>query len=452
MPPGPVRARAEARHQKGHSFRVAPHEQSIETLPSRAEGVRDGGSADERSVSRVERSVAPLVVRVIARLNVGGPALHVINLSKGLARRYPTVLVAGSVDEGEADLMNRAVEQGVVLHAVPELGRRVRPWQDAVAFVKLVRYLRRVRPRIVHTHTAKAGTLGRIAAVVAGVPVRVHTFHGHVFHGYFGPIATRLVLAVERLLARVTTRIVVISRRQADEVSEVYRICRREKLAEIPLGLELSRFRRELWEGAGKAFREELDARGRPVISIVGRLVPIKNHELFLEMAGRLTREGKDCVFVIVGGGPLEVSLRERAATLEIADRVRFLGWRSEVEAVYAGSDVVVLTSLNEGTPVCLIEALAMGCPVVATEVGGVADVLEEGRLGRMVPSGDVRALARAVHELLDDPGLRKELGERGERLVPERYGVERLLRDMAALYDDLLRQAPSRISSANPG
>src|SRR5690606_3264170 len=155
---------------------------------------------------------------------------HVINLSKGLARRYPTVLVAGSVDEGEADLMNRAVEQGVVLHAVPELGRRVRPWQDAVAFVKLVRYHRRIRPRIVHTHTAKAGTLGRIAAVVAGVPVRVDTLHGHGVHGYLGPIAKRAAVAVERLMAGVATRAGVISRRQAGEVCEVYRSWGAEEL------------------------------------------------------------------------------------------------------------------------------------------------------------------------------------------------------------------------------
>jgi glycosyltransferase involved in cell wall biosynthesis len=381
----------------------------------------------------------PEVVRVIARLNVGGPALHVMNLSGGLKERYPTLLVAGQVDTGEADLSVQAESRGVDLHTLPELGRRIHPWQDVVALAKLVRLFRRVRPQIVHTHTAKAGTLGRIAALLAGVPVRVHTFHGHVFRGYFGPAATRLVLAVERLLARTSTRIVTISESQASELVGEFRLCSPDRVEIVPLGLDLSPLREERISALRGELRRELGAGDRPIVTIVGRLVPIKNHDLFLEMAAILRDQGRSCLFLIVGGGTETERLQAKTRGLDLADDVRFLGWRGDLDRIYADTDVVVLSSNNEGTPVCLIEALASGCAVASTDVGGVADVLEHGRLGVLTPPGDAAALVRAVGDLLDRPELREELGRRGARAVPERFGVKRLLRDIEALYDRLL-------------
>jgi glycosyltransferase involved in cell wall biosynthesis len=383
------------------------------------------------------------VIRVIARLNVGGPAQNTIHLTAGLAEVYPSLLVAGQVSEGEAEMSGPARERGVEVHAIPELGREIRPWDDLIAFFRLYTLFRRERPAVVHTHTAKAGTVGRLAAVAARVPVRVHTFHGHVFEGYFGPWATRAVILMERLLARVTTRIVAVSEKQAADLSQRFRISDRSRIRVIPLGLELERFRPDRIAGLAPELREELGAGDEPVISIVGRLVPIKNHSLFLDVAARLTERGRRCRFAVVGGGPEEERLRARAAELGIADRVHFLGWRTDLERIYAGSDLVALTSRNEGTPVCLIEALAAGRPVIATEVGGVADVLEGGRLGVLVGADDAEGLTAAISDLLDDPERRSALGRLGAESARRRFGVARLIEDMTALYDEIVPISP---------
>lgn len=382
------------------------------------------------------------VVRVIARLNVGGPALHAIYVTGGVSERFPTTLVTGRVAEGEADMIDVAYARELDVHLLPELGREVHLWDDVTVLVKLYRLFRRLRPAVVHTHTAKAGTLGRLAAFAARVPVRVHTFHGHVFHGYFGPLKTRLYVLIERLLARLTTRIVAISASQADDLADRYRICARERIRVIPLGLELDAFAPARSAALGPEFRREVGAGDDPVVTIVGRLAPIKNHALFLEAAARLHRAGRRCRFVIVGGGTEEEDLRRRVRELGIEDVVVFAGWRTDLDRVYAGSDLVVLTSRNEGTPVCLIEALTAGCAVVATDVGGVRDVLEDGRLGVVVPPGDAAALAEAIGGLLDHPERRTELGRRGAASAPRRFGVRRLLDDIESLYDELVASA----------
>jgi glycosyltransferase involved in cell wall biosynthesis len=393
------------------------------------------------------------VVRIIARLNIGGPALHTMHLTAGMAERYPTLLVAGAVDTGEADLYAEAEARALPLLRLPELGRRLRPWQDAVALFKLVRLLRRERPRIVHTHTAKAGTLGRLAAILAGVPVRVHTYHGHVFSGYFGPWTTRAFLLVERLLARFTTRLVTVSEGQARELVERYGICSAKQMQVIPLGLELDPFAPARSAPLAPLLGREIGVSGVPLITIVGRLAPIKNHDLFLAAGARLAESGARFHLVVVGSGPEEPRLRRQAEALGLQGRISFLGWRRDLDRIYAGSDIVVLTSRNEGTPVCLIEALSAGRAVVSTNVGGVSEVLQGGELGLLVPGDDVDALAAALKRLLDDPALRAELGRKGAVSAPRRFGAARLVSDMTALYDDLLspRLAQANLSSANP-
>lgn len=397
---------------------------------------------------------APKVVRVIARLNVGGPAQHVVHLSAGMAEHFPTLLVAGPVDAGEADMSDLAREKGVELRWLPELGRSVRPLQDLVALVKLYRLFRRTRPLVVHTHTAKAGTLGRVAAFLARVPVRVHTFHGHVFHGYFGPIATRLTILTEQILARITTRIVAISDLQARDLADEFQICARERIQVVPLGLDLSPYRPAAIAPLRGQFRAELGTGQIPIVSIVGRVVPIKNHELFVRMAADLVARGVEARFVVVGGGSEEPRVRALVEDLGLSEHFHFLGWRRDLARIYADSDLVVLTSSNEGTPVCLIEALAAGCAVVATEVGGVADVLANGRFGVLCPDGDIQGLANAVARLLDDPAERRNLGSRGAELIPERFGVGRLVKEMETLYERLLAGpdlSPAAESPSNP-
>lgn len=377
------------------------------------------------------------VVRVIARLNVGGPAWHVVLLTAGTRERYPTILATGAVAPDERDMSALALERGVSLRRIPGLARDSSLLGDLRALFALWWLFRRVRPQIVHTHTAKAGTLGRLAAVLAGVPIRVHTFHGHVFRGYFGPWRSALFLSIERLLARITTRVVAISSSQATELSRLLWL-RPQRIAVVPLGLELAHFVSADADAARRRFREKVEAGDRVVVTMVGRLTAIKNHALAIRALAEAATEAPDLLLVLVGGGEEERALRALAVELGISDRVRFAGWWEDLEAVYYGSDVVALSSTNEGTPVCLIEALACGRAVIATNVGGVADVLAEGTVGVMVPPESVSAFADALVRL-SDPVERTTFEQRGRDRVLGRYDSRRLVSDVEALYDTLV-------------
>ncbi len=383
--------------------------------------------------------------------------MHVVHLSAGLdPERFETRLIAGSITRDEGDMAYYAEAHGVQVAELPAMSRLLSPLEDLKTFVRLVRLFRRERPAIVHTHTAKAGTVGRLAAVVAGVPIRVHTYHGHVLGGgYFSVWKTRVFRGIERTLARLTQRLVVLTEHQADEMSGGLQIAERERFAVIPLGLELERFR--AWDG--EAVRTELRAKlGKdgdvPLVGIVGRLVPVKNHALLFEAMVRLRAEwaeaeaGPPPELVVVGSGLAETELREKAAACGLGDAVHWLGWRDDLEAVLPGFDVVALSSIDEGTPVALLEALAARVPVVATAVGGVPEVLEDGRWGRLVPLApgagaagweeEATALAHALREVLVDPPS-AELREEASLHVVERYAVDRLVGDVENLYEGLM-------------
>ena len=380
------------------------------------------------------------VVRIIARLNVGGSARHVLEITRGTAACHPTVLIIGGVDADEAELPDALDVGAAHVYRVPELGRRLHFAQDVVALYKITRLLQRLRPDIVDTHTAKAGVIGRIAAVLARVPIRLHTFHGHVFHGYFDPRLARLIVLAERLLARFTTRVITLSDTLKFELAERYRICSREKIQVIPLGFELAPLANADRSSRGAAFRAEVGARPTDtIVTNVGRLAPIKNHDLLLQTAACLADTDRQVIFALVGDGSEAGRLKERAQELGVQDRVRFLGWRHDLDRVYAGSDIVALTSFNEGTPVCLIEALAAGVPVVATDVGGVRDVLRGGELGLLVPSNDAPATASAIRRLMEDPDMQRRFAAAGRSYALTRYSLERLLSDVSALYSSLL-------------
>jgi len=375
------------------------------------------------------------VVRIIARLNVGGPAHHVMNLSEGLSDAFPTLLVTGAVDEGEADVLADARARGIDVLFLPELGRSIRPGNDLVAILKLVRLLRKVRPEIVHTHTAKAGTLGRLAARAARVPIVIHTFHGHIFRNYFGPRKSQVFVRIERGLARLTDCVIAISASQRLDLLEEFRICEDARLRVVPLGLDLRKFTAPSVHG-GSGFRAELDAGDSPVVTIVGRLAPVKNHEFFLRAAAAIIGRNPKVIFAIVGGGCEEERLRQLATELDVDANVRFMGWRFDLEEVYAGSDVVVLTSLEEGTPVAVIEALAAGRPVVSTEVGGVRDLAAISELVKVVQPGDVSGFTNAVAAWIDAPPS-PELRSATSARVALHYSHERLVRDIRLLYEE---------------
>lgn len=390
------------------------------------------GSADPISKRRIR------VARIITRLNVGGPAIQAILLTEGLdPERYETFLVCGHPGPREGDIRDLRGRLARPALEVPQLGREIEPFADLRAFVRLVRALRAFHPDVVHTHLAKAGLLGRIAARFAGAQIVIHTFHGNVLHGYFGPVRTAIFIGIERMLAHLSTRIIAISPQQVAELRRLG-IGRSDQIVHIPLGLDLQPF---LDPPRGLLRRELGLADGERLVGIIGRLVPIKAVDLFLDAAAILHDRYPDVHFLIVGDGDERDRLCERADELGLGSTVRFLGWRADVTAVYADCDVVVLTSRNEGTPVSLIEALACARPVVATRVGGVADLL--GDCGLLVETGDATAVAAAVERLLGDPLLSMQLGAAGRQRVYPRYDQSELVARIDELYAGLLhRQA----------
>lgn len=380
------------------------------------------------------------VARVIARLNIGGPAIHTILLTAGLdPTRFESLLITGIEAAHEGNMLDLAAAKGVQPLVIPDLGREISLWRDLRTLWTLYRLFRRWRPSIVHTHTAKAGTAGRLAARLARVPIVLHTFHGHVFHGYFSPRKTRAFIYIERALARLSDRIVTVSEGQRAELT-AYGIAPLDKIAVVPLGFELD----ELLHC--QPHRGELRAElgltaDTPLVGIIARLTAVKNHHLFLETARLIAQEEPATRFLVVGDGELRGELESYARELSLADQVLFLGWRADMPRIYADLDVVALTSHNEGTPVSLIEGMAAGVPVVSTAVGGVPDIVADGVYGYLVPPDDAEGLARAIVSLIRDREKAQAMGQAGREATSERFGVERLISDVERLYTQLLTE-----------
>jgi len=375
-------------------------------------------------------------MRVITRLNIGGPAIHVSLLASRLdPTRYETLLVSGVESGDEGNMLELGRLPPIDPRILPTLGRAISPLDDLRALTGLVLLARSFKPDIVHTHLAKAGALGRIAARIAGVRTVVHTYHGSVFRGYFGQRESAVYLGIERALARITTRIVAITSGQKADLVDLG-IAPSSKIVEIPLGLDLDHFR-EL-----PAREAALSALGLPregrYVAIVARLVPIKDIPTFLRALALVTESLPDVRGLVVGDGPERGAVERLAQNLGLERRCRFLGWRADLPNVYAASDVVALTSLNEGSPVSVIEAMASGRAVVATAVGGVPDVVSEAT-GILVPVGDRRGFADAIVSLLRDPDRRAELGRKGREVAVRRFASDRLVADIDRLYIDLL-------------
>jgi glycosyltransferase involved in cell wall biosynthesis len=352
------------------------------------------------------------ILHIIARLNIGGTTPYVIQLiAQQRAMGHTSHLVCGMVGSHEGDMRYLAEEKGIDLINVPSLGRDISLLRDLRTLYDLWRLIRRERPDVVHTHTSKAGFVGRLAAWLAGVPVIVHTFHGHVFAGYFSPLKTGLYLWLERFCAWLSTSIIVLSSGLQHELVERYRVARRGKVRVVPLGFDLSAY--AAIEADDGTFRASLNIPAdAPLIGIVGRLVPIKNHEMFLRAAALIVKTLPQAMFVIVGDGEVRAALEAHVATLGLAPHVRFAGWITKLVPVYCALDVAVCTSINEGLPVNLIEALAAGVPIVATRVGGVPDLLDNGALGAIIDLNDDPALVAgviaAVHAGKGTPAVRQ--------------------------------------------
>jgi glycosyltransferase involved in cell wall biosynthesis len=381
------------------------------------------------------------VLRVIARLNMGGPALHVSYLTAGLAKRgYETTLVAGSLASGEDSMAFVADELGVDVVKIDQLHREISPARDVIAAFRLARLIRKVRPHILHTHTAKAGAVGRLAALLAGdarPPVVVHTFHGHVLRGYFDPLRTSAFRQLERALARSTTALVAVSPQVRDDLVELD-VAPATRFAVVRLGIELDQ-RVSGSNGRVETRRVLGIAEGAFTVGWIGRMTGIKRTDDVLLAFKSLRERGIDARLCLVGDGPDRDEVERRAHELGVMRDTLFLGYQEEVASFFAAFDVFVLPSANEGTPVTAIEALAAGKPVVATRVGGIPDVVRDGEDGFLVAAGDVEALGDRLADLATDHELRERMGEAARARVRERYSVERLVDDVDRLYRSLL-------------
>jgi glycosyltransferase involved in cell wall biosynthesis len=381
------------------------------------------------------------ILRVIARLNMGGPAIHVASLAAGLQTRgYQTTLVAGSLARGEDSMAFLAERLGVSVVSVPEIQREIAVLPDARSVLRLAELIQSIRPHILHTHTAKAGAIARAAALLVGdarPPVVVHTFHGHVLKGYFGPGRTAFFRQVERTLARASDALVAVSPEVRDDLI-AFGVAPAEKFVVVRLGIPLDERLDD--ESAEVDFRVQYGiAPDVFVVGWVGRMTGVKDTGAVLDTVAALRARGVDAVACLVGDGPDREPLAQHALELGIARSCYFVGYQTEVAGLYRLFDAFLLPSVNEGTPVSAIEALAAGTPVVANRVGGVPDVVRDGLDGYLVEPGDIDAAAERLAVLASDPKLRRRLGESGRERVRERYSVDRLVDDVDRLYRALL-------------
>jgi glycosyltransferase involved in cell wall biosynthesis len=388
------------------------------------------------------------ILRVIARLNMGGPALHVAYLTEGLTKRgYDTTLVSGSLARGEDSMAFVADAHGVEVVRIDELGREISPLRDLLATIRLARLIRRERPQILHTHTAKAGTVGRVAALLAGSrrpPIIVHTFHGHVLRGYFGPLRSLFFRLLERRLAVGTTALIAVSPQVRDDLVALG-VAPRERFVVIRLGIELDERVTPDQNGRGESRRYLGIPGDRFAVGWIGRMTAVKRTDDVLVAFKRLRDSGVPAVLCMVGDGPDRLQLEQRAHELGVARDTVFLGYQEDVAQFYAAFDALVLPSVNEGTPVSVIEALAAELPVVATRVGGVPDVVRDGEDGFLVEAGATGDLADRLAQLARDPALRARMGKQGRERVLPRYAVDRLVADVDELYRSLLSAAGAR-------
>ena len=393
------------------------------------------------------------ILRIHNRLIVGGPSHNVTLLTAYLSPEFETRLLVGKKDPAEKDAAYIAQRLGLKPIEIAEMRRNILPFNDIIAYFKIKKIIREFKPDIVHTHASKSGAIGRLAAKSCNVPLIVHTFHGNVFHSYFNGFLTSLIIRIERFLAKKTNAIVAISDSQRKELTDVYKIAPPEKIFTIPLGFNLEKFsvdqdtKKELFRNKYGFDKNDI------VIGIIGRLVPVKNHEMFLEVAALIkASSNKNVRFVIIGDGESRTQIENKATGLnlsysyfvshpKVTTDILVTSWETEIDQALAGIDIIVLTSHNEGTPVSLIEAQAAYKPVVSTNVGGIEDIVQHGETGFITEAGDTATFAQHIQTLIDNPQLRDQMGKKGFENVIKRYSKQRLITDMKHLYLSFLEE-----------
>jgi len=393
----------------------------------------------------------PKVLRIINRFNIGGPTFNAAYLSKYLPNEYETLLIGGEKEDHEESSLHVLHELGLKPIIIPEMRRSINPLNDYFVYRKIKNIIEEFKPDIVHTHAAKAGTIGRLAAYNAKVPVILHTFHGHVFHSYFNKAKTSVFKNIERNLAAKSTKIIAISERQKYEIGTIHRICPPEKIEVVPLGFDLSRFQED-YNKKRKHFRDKYNiADDEIAVGIIGRIVPIKNHEFFVKAWKEVSdKTSKKIRAFIVGDGEDRAKIENMAKELGLSVctenfeksecSLTFTSWIKEIDVVNAGVDIVALCSLNEGTPVSLIEAQAANNPVISTKVGGVENIVNEGKTGLLSNVGDLEKYSSNLLELLENDALRQNMQKAGWESVREKFHYTRLVKDIDKLYSSLLK------------
>jgi glycosyltransferase involved in cell wall biosynthesis len=394
----------------------------------------------------------PKVLRILNRINVGGPVLNVAYLSKFLQPAFETRILVGNIEQGEGDGSYILEGMDLPFERVPNMNRSLHPIRDLKALLYIIKAINEFQPDIVHTHAAKAGALGRFACLFTKKKpaVILHTYHGNVFDGYFSPLKTKIFLFIERSLAKISTGIVSISNLQKQELVHKYTIADDKKINVIPLGFELDKFQQFVPEKRVKARSEFCVGDDTVLLVITGRLTEIKNHILFLDIIANCKKlTSVKFQSLLVGNGERYEALKAHAQTLGLRVAVNstkdgdydvlFTSWRRDIDYINAGADIAVLTSNNEGTPVSIIEAMAGGKAVITTNVGGVHDFIEN-EVNGVVSSADLNEFSNQLVKLIADSEFRKTLGENAVPTVFQMFSYDRLIADMRSYYSKLLK------------
>jgi glycosyltransferase involved in cell wall biosynthesis len=383
------------------------------------------------------------VLRIINRFNIGGPIYNAVLLSAFMPEEYETLLIGGMPEENEANSLYIAEKYGVSPVLISEMQREPNLTNDNKALKNIKEIIRTFQPDIVHTHASKAGALGRKAAFDCGVPIVIHTFHGHIFHSYFSWWKTKLYQLIERRLSKKTTGIIAISAIQKNELSLKYKICHPSKIQIIPLGFDLRPFNENLKEKREDT-RNSYELESSDIaVAIIGRLVAIKNHQMFLDIIDKVNlKTSKKVVYFIVGDGEESLTIKESIKPLKDKGMdIRMTSWIKDIATFNAGMDIICLTSKNEGTPVSLIEAQAAGIPIIATNVGGIKDVILEDKTGYIVDKDDIDGFAEKLRELIENENKRQLMSQKGWSFVEDKFQYPNLIKNMDEYYKSLLKE-----------
>jgi len=382
------------------------------------------------------------VLRIINRFNIGGPTYNATFLTKFLSDDFETLLIGGLPEKNEANSLHILEKYGVEPLLLPEMKREPNFQSDRIALKKIKSIIHEFQPDIVHTHASKAGALGRKAALSCKVPVIVHTFHGHVFHSYFGKIKTFIFKNIERYLAKKTSGIIAISDIQKKELCEIHKIAPKDKTKVIPLGFDLEIFQKD-YEKNRILTRNKYEIDESTVaIAIVGRITAIKDHHYFLDVIESVYKvSNKKIKIYIVGDGDLKPEIEERLIPMQNKGiDISLTSWIYDIAEFNAGMDIMCLTSKNEGTPVSLIEAQASNLPVVSTEVGGVADIVKQNETGFIIPRTKKSEFVTKLKLLIENDELREKMKKKGWQNVYAKYSYQRLAKDAEYYYRELLK------------